>query len=120
MTAEVLRKLEEAAALDASDEEMCSYANIAESTYYAYCKKNPQFSERIRQLKMRPVLKARNAVITKMQESYHNAMDYLSRKRHKEFGEKSELDVTSGGQQIAQVVILPPRDDSSNSKPREA
>ena len=64
MTDEVLQKLEYAFAIDSTVEEACAYAEIAESTFYEWQKKNTLFSERIDRLRQQPILKARQTVVT--------------------------------------------------------
>lgn len=59
----VLKKLEEAFAIGCSDEEACAYADISEATLYNYQGKHPKFVERKKQLKKRPILKAKNTVV---------------------------------------------------------
>jgi predicted DNA-binding protein YlxM (UPF0122 family) len=92
-TPDVRRKMEEAAALDASPEEIAFYADISRDSYYEILKRDPTFSDRIQALRQRPILKARQTINEKMAESYANAMDYLKRKRKAEFGEESRLEV---------------------------
>lgn len=99
MTPAVVQKLEQAFAIDATIEEACSYAGIARQTYYDYIEKNPEFSDRIADLRNRPVLKARQTVVQKLGESYGSAMDYLKRKRKQEFGDTT--DITTGGEKIS-------------------
>lgn len=91
MTDEVIRKIEEVAALDGSVEEMAYYAGIHRDTIYLHLKTDPEFSDRINALRERPVLKARQTAIAKMNESYSNAMDYLSRKKKLEFSTRQEI-----------------------------
>jgi hypothetical protein len=93
MTPAVLRKIEECAALDASIGEICFYAGISRDTYQEYMKLHPEFSARIEELREKPVLAARQAVVKFSTQSYSNGMDYLKRKRNKEFGDKSETTV---------------------------
>lgn len=85
---EVIRKLEEAAAFDATIEEMCFYANIGVQTLYDYFKKNPKFSERLKALRENPVLLARKTVVGAIPESGSFAFGYLKQKRPNEFGSK--------------------------------
>lgn len=92
MTPETVNKLEQAFAIDASVEEACSYANISRQTFYDWIKKNQKFSDRIADLRQRPVLLARQTVAKKIPESYQNAMDYLKRKKKMEFGDNLSLD----------------------------
>ena len=96
MTAEVRKKLEEAAALDCTIEEMCFYAGIAKPTYYDWINADPRFSARLEELRNNPVLKARQTVVKKLSESYPNAMDYLARKRKHEFSPRQEVTGADG------------------------
>jgi predicted DNA-binding protein YlxM (UPF0122 family) len=93
MTDETRRKIEEAAALDASVEEICYYANISRDTYYTWIKKDPEFSDRIEKLRQRPILKARQTVVNSLDTPAH-AFEYLKKKRKAEFGDESKLDIT--------------------------
>ncbi len=99
----VLAKLEEAAAIDASVEEMCFYADISKNSYYNYVEAHEDFHERILKLRERPVMLARQTAVKKVTESYQNAMDYLRRKRKDEFSEKKEVE-HSGSLTISKVL----------------
>lgn len=89
-TPEVRGKIEEAAALDASVDEIAFYADISRDCYYDILKKDPEFGDRIAKLRQRPVLAARQRAIKGVTESYGNAMDYLKRKKKLEFGDSIE------------------------------
>ena len=91
----VLQKLEQAFALDCTDEEACAYADIAESTLYNYQVAHPDFLERKRRLKQRPVLKARATVVRALDNAPH-AQWYLQRKRKTEFSERQEVTGVDG------------------------
>ena len=93
ITPEVLAKLEQAFAIDCSVQEALSYASIKQDAYYDYLKKHPEFSERILELRERPVLAARQRAVKGITESYSNAMDYLKRKKKDEFGDEQKYDV---------------------------
>lgn len=93
MTPDVIAKLEQVFAIDGTVEEACSYSDISPNSFYDYLKINPEFSKRISQLREKPVLKARQTVVTKLGEHYTYAMDYLKRKKKVEFGDN--LDITS-------------------------
>ena len=95
---EIVAKLEEAAAIDASIEECLFYADISRDSYYRYLKAHSDFAIRLGKLREKPVMLARKTAIAKMTESYSNAMDYLKRKRKLEFGDG--VDITSGGEKI--------------------
>ena len=94
ITEAVVAKLENVFAIDGSVEEACSYAEISRDAFYDYLKKNKEFSDKIEQLREKPVLKARQTAVQKLGESYTNAMDYLKRKRRREFGDST--DITTG------------------------
>ena len=85
-----VKKLEEAFSMDCSVEEACFLANISKQTYYNWINSFPDMKERFDVLRQYPILKARKAAIEKLDESYQNAMDYLSRKRKAEFSQKTE------------------------------
>lgn len=103
MTPDVLAKLEQAFAIDASVDEALSYASLKPDAYYDYLKKHPEFSDRIKELRQRPILAARQRVVKGVTENYSNAMDYLKRKKKLEFGDN--IDMTSNGESIAPVLI---------------
>lgn len=112
-TPEVRAKIEEAAALDASVEEIAFWADISRETYYEILKKDPVFSDRIDKLRQKPILAARQRAIKGATESYSNAMDYLKRKKKLEFGDK--VDVTSNGETIQPVLVKFIGDDDRNT-----
>ena len=93
MTPKTIGKLEEAFSWGCTDKEATFYAGIHIDTLYEYQKKNPEFVDRKNALKENPILLAKQTVVNKMTESYGNAMDYLSRKRKDEFGQKNTVDL---------------------------
>ena len=97
---ETIRKLEEGAALDCDVDEMCALANISRDTYYRWIKENPKLSDRLDKLRQEPFLKARRTIVEGL-SSYNNAMDYMKRKKKKEFGDN--IDVTSDGDKITPI-----------------
>lgn len=102
MTEEVIRKIEEVAALDGSVEEMAYYAGVHFDTVYRYFKQNPEFHERIQALRNRPVLKARQTV-NKALEDPNYAFKYLEKKRRKEFG--NNIDITTDGEKLPTPIL---------------
>ncbi len=100
MTESVVLKLEQAFALDASVEEACSYADIARNTFYEYLKNNPEFKDRIEDLRQKPVLKARQTVVQALGDANY-AFKYLEKKKKAEFGNSVEL---TGNLTISQVL----------------
>jgi len=92
----VVKKLEEAFALDCSIPEACLYAGISKPTYYALLQRQPELVDRFDELRETPVLKARETVVKYLASSYGNAMDYLSRKRKGEFAPRQEVTAADG------------------------
>lgn len=96
MTEEVIAKLEHAFGYGCTDAEACLYAGIDKTTLYDYEKKFPKFSHRKRQLKEKPNLLARQAVIQEItnptnKERGKLALQYLERKKKDEFSPKQEV-----------------------------
>lgn len=91
LTPEVRKKMEEAAAMDCSIEEICLYAGITKPTYYDWTKADLEFSARLEALRADPVLKARTTIIEAITKNPQTAAWYLERKRKKEFAERKEL-----------------------------
>lgn len=97
LTPEVRKKLEEAAALDCTIEEMCFYAGITKPTYYDWTNADPELSARLEELRNDPVLAARDTVIAAIRKGDRSmATWYLERKRKKEFAERKELTGENG------------------------
>jgi len=61
-TPEVIRKIEEAAAMDCSMEEIAFFANIHRATLYRWIKEDKELKDRIDELKQTPFLKARQTI----------------------------------------------------------
>lgn len=93
MTPEVVAKLEEAFAWGCTDIEACLWADIAQKTLYLYQEKHPEFIQRKEALKETPVLSSRATVSRAVKKDPKIAMEYLSKKKNKEFSTKSESDV---------------------------
>lgn len=103
MTPEIVGKLEYAFSIGASIEEACFYADIHKDTYYEWVKKNPELSDRFNQLRERPVFIARESVVKGLQKDPRLAMDYLSRKAKKEFG--NNVDITTDGKELPTPIL---------------
>lgn len=88
LTPEVRKKIEEAAALDASVEEMAFYAGVSRQSIHKWLTDDPEFSDRIEDLRQKPILAARQAALRHSTDSYGTAMDYLKRKKRAEFGDR--------------------------------
>lgn len=90
-TEDVVRKLEEAFALDCTVEEACFYADISRQTYYVKIKEKPELSDRFEELRQRPFLKARQTIIKSLDQPEH-AKWYMERKKKKEFAPRQETE----------------------------
>lgn len=113
MTPEVVVKLEHAFAIDSTVEEACSYAEISRNSFYDYLQKNPDFSNRIEELRQRPVLAARERAVKGIHESYGNAMDYLKRKKKLEFAERIEQTGADGKELQINIISFDGNNDTS-------
>tara|TARA_R110000868_G_C10879207_1_gene762829 strand:+ start:1184 stop:1546 length:363 start_codon:yes stop_codon:yes gene_type:complete len=94
-TEEVNRKMEEAAALGASIEEIAMYAGIHRATLYRWMKDDQELNDRIEELQERPILKARQTVV-KALENADDARWYLERKKKLEFAQRTEVTGAEG------------------------
>lgn len=95
----VLAKLEEVFSLGGTDIEACGFAGIHVATLYKYQDKCPEFVERKRFLKEKPVLLARKTIMDALASDPNTAKWYVER-RDKDFNLKHEVDVTTGGEKL--------------------
>ena len=105
-TSDVNRKIEECAALGATIEEIAFYAGIHRDTLYDWIKKDKKLSDRIQELREKPILLARQTVVNGIKENYANAMDYLQRKRKAEFSLRTEHTGADGKELPTPIVIV--------------
>lgn len=102
MTPEVLLKLEHAFSIGCTDLEACVYADIGQSTLYAYQKDNHAFLERKHELKEKPMLKARSIIADKLNNNDpETARWYAERKKKSEFSTRQE---TTGADGLPPVI----------------
>lgn len=94
MKPEVLAKLQQAFAIDATIEEACFYADIDPSTYYRWKKSSPKQCEQLEALRNTPILAARQTLASAVKADPQIALKYLERKRKDEFSLKTEQDVS--------------------------
>lgn len=90
MTPEVRLKIEQAAAMDCTMEEIAFFAGLSKQTLYNWMSSDPEFKERLDALRNEPILKAR-ATITGALGKEDTAKWYLERKAKKEFAQRAEL-----------------------------
>jgi hypothetical protein len=103
-TEEVIRKIEEVAALDGSVKEMAAYAGIHHDSIYAKMKADKRFSDRIETLRQNPVLLARRTFVGALNKPFY-AVEYLRRKRRDEFADRQEL-TGAEGQPLVSITDL--------------
>ena len=102
-TDDVNRKIEEAAALGCTVEEIAFYAGIHRDTLYSWMKDDEVLSDRIKELREKPIIKARQTIIKALEEPQY-ASWYLARKVKREFSERVENDVTSNGETLSNLT----------------
>lgn len=90
MTPEIIAKLEQAFSFDATNAEACMYAGISEVTLWRYLNGNEEFCNKVKLLRSKPVLAARESVIRSMKNDGALALKYLERKRKDEFSTRVE------------------------------
>lgn len=108
ITAEKLRKLEEGFLNGLSDREACCYADIAPSTLYLYCEKNPGFSERKEALKDNVKLQAKINVAERIarEKDLELSMWYLERKCRDEFAARQEVGFSAGRPFKVEIEVM--------------
>ena len=89
MTDDVVAKLEHAFAIGATATEACSYADISRNSLYDYIAYNEKFSNRIEQLRDKPILKAKNTIVKDLDQT-GTAKWYLE-KKSKEFAPQANV-----------------------------
>lgn len=113
MTAETIKKLEDAFLLGCTDLEACFAAGISHETLYAYCRANPEFSDRKEALKQNPVHKARSVILNALDDGdVSTAHKLIDRKE----GSKVAVTGANGGplqiQEVRRTIVDPGHSDS--------
>lgn len=102
MTDVTLQKLESAFRLGCTDKEACVEAGISQQTLYNYQNTKPEFLEQKELWKSDPILRARKAVIERLDTDPYLAMKYLEKKLPDEFGASRQIAVN-----INQLAVTP-------------
>lgn len=92
MTEEVMGKLESIFRIDWTIREACNYADIDESTYYEYYKKDKKFSKRMDSAQEYPFILARKGLFKNVQKEDMKAIDTFLRRRDQRYKDKAEVD----------------------------
>lgn len=93
-TPAILAKIEEAAALGASIEEIAFWAGIHRATLYRWMDEDKDLSDRIEELREKPILLARQTVIKNLSVDANMAFKYLERKKKDEFAELKKVETS--------------------------
>jgi hypothetical protein len=109
----VRQKLDEAAAIDATIEEMAFYADVSKQSLYTWFKSEPELKERLDALRQKPFLKARQTLVKDL-ENPAGAQWYMERKAKKEFGKN--MDITSDGKQLPVPILNVLSTDNGDKK----
>ena len=89
----VVKKLEEAAVLGCTIEEMCLYAGITRATLYTWFKGDADLRVRLEELRDTPVLLARDTLCQAIKNGNADlALKYLERKRKAEFSTLQKIE----------------------------
>ena len=91
MTPERLDLIREAFSFDSTIAEACLFADIDQSTYYNWKKKNPELFEKLEALRSNPVIKAKRTVLADIGNP-QTAKWLLERKRKKEYSTMTEVE----------------------------
>lgn len=76
-----------------NDKEACCYANLPESTFYDFIKKNAGFSELKESLKQKPLVQAKINILEAIKnKDIQTTKWYLEKKNREEFGDKREIE----------------------------
>ncbi len=92
MTDAIVGKLEYGFMKGLNVTECCHYADISRNAFYEYCEKNPEFKDRIEELKSNPSTKAKLNVVEAIENGDTDLSKWwLERKNKDEFSLKQEV-----------------------------
>ena len=92
MTDEIVGKLEYGFMKGLNVTECCHYADISRTAFYDYLEKNPEFTDRIEELKSSPSTKAKLNVVEAIENGDTDLSKWwLERKNKDEFSTKQEV-----------------------------
>ena len=97
-------KLEQAAAIDASVEEMAYYCDVSRQTIYNWLENNKELFDKIERLRNKPILTARQRVIKDL-NTPEGARWFLSKNKRarEDFGEHATVDLTTNKDDKAKI-----------------
>lgn len=103
LTPENRVKLQYAASIDASVEEMAYYCDVSRQTIYNWLEEDKELFDKIERLRANPVFTARQTVIDSLEDPNH-AFKYLSKKKKDEFADN--LDLTTQGESLKEINVV--------------
>lgn len=107
MTPAIIDKLEQAFSFDFNDQEACLFADIWPSVLYRYEEKHPEFKERKKALRNRPLMLAKTTIVKNIGD-LSNAQWYADRKGDFKPKQAVELSGVDGApiQQAIQIEFV--------------
>lgn len=104
-------KIDEAAAYGCTNAEIALYCGIETKTIYNWFNRDPKLKERVKQLKDKPILLARQTVLKAIKnDNAEMALKYLERKKKDEFSLKTETEVKGSIENKTDLDNLPLKD----------
>ena len=92
MTEAIVGKLEYGFMRGLNVTECCHYADISRNAFYDYCEKNPDFRDRIEELKSHPATRAKLNVVEAIENGDTDLSKWwLERRNRDEFSTKQEI-----------------------------
>lgn len=92
LTDENRLKIKQAAAYDATREEMAYLCNVSFQTIYNWFKEEPELLEEVERLRKKPVLQARKTIVEALKHDTKLALTYAERKLPLEFMPQSKIE----------------------------
>ena len=111
LTPENRVKLEQAAAIDATVEEMAYYCDVSRQTVYNWMEADKELFDKIERLRAKPVLTARQT-IAKSLDDPNQAKWYLEKKMKNEFASRQEITGADGKALIPDPEIKKKSDEA--------
>ena len=94
-TEEVVRRLEEAASVRLNVSSSCAYAGISRDTYYRWLKEWPQLSDRLDDLREKPIMKAKRTIVSQLND-VSVAFKYLEKENPEDYGDRIKIEHSTG------------------------
>lgn len=114
MTPEVVKQLTEAFEMGMSVINSCIHAGVSKQVYFDYCKKNPEFHDRCKDLQQKPAIKAILVINQALKEGdVSTAKWYAERKIKDEFSLKTE---TEHSGEVKSKVVYIEKEEKENYK----